>query len=399
MDPLTCAARAFCQELADGWARDVAVGLVAAREHRGHLLQTLRLFEWSPENRWPLCVVEASGEDLAALASAASEAVLADFAELRRGLAGDGVSLEEPEITTGGSGLERLWQVAERCGESLARTGVVDGLAVVFVPPEPLTGGARRRLAQALAERPVVSHVRLAMATPEASELAGWIPELAELRLDDAELHAYCQAQGERLAAQAPPAEAALRRALLAASDAAQQGDLSAARQAYLHALAGLEAQGREHEAAIVGLALGGICFALGDVQEALENFERAAAEPSGGAAAMGHLGAAGVLYTQGELQAAAHRYEQAAASGGPAALRLEAWWMAGTCHDGSGAPEEAARAWEAAVAVGIESPAEVRGQDSWRRAGEALYAHWSARGMLVRAAELRAVIEREGAA
>ena len=401
MDPLTRAAQDFTHQLAVAWRSAPVVLLVATPEHRAHLVRSLRLHEWAPDNRWPLVLIETSADDLTTLYSAASERLLADFAALHTGLCDDGITVSDPAALTHDlppDPLRRLQLLLARAGEVLARTGILDGLALAFVPPRPPPTTTLRDLAQTLRDWPRTRHHRLALATPEVPELAALLPGTASFRLDDDALHAYCQAQGERQAAASTPADAALRRHLLAASDAAHRRDLPAARTAYLHASTALEQQGRRSEAAVVHVALGGITFGLKDTRAALDHFDRAVAH---GAAvdqpnllAQAHFGAAGVLFAQGDLAGAARRYDLASRTTAPDALRIEALRMAGTCHLQRNDHESAAHAWDEAVAIGTPLPPRTRAATSWKTAGESLLALLQQRGLTAQATHLRALLQ-----
>lgn len=404
MDPLTRAAENFTRQLSVDWRRAPVVRLVASVRHRSHLVRSLRLLEWSPDNRWPFCIIEAAVDDLDALAGAARTQLLADLARLREGLAEDGVAVVDlATVADGGQGLDpmtRLGSFIDRAGVELARTGVVAGVALAFVPAAPPAPKALRRLAAALAAWPERSHVRLGLAVTDPAELTDLLPVGAAFDLDEAALHDYCQEQGERQAAKAPPAEASLRRHLLAASDAARRHDLAAARRAYLAASSELEAQDRLAEAAVVYIALGGLAFGLKDGSAALDHFERAVSHgrttDQPGVVAQAHLGAAGVLFAGGDLQAAAVRYELAASCGGPDAVRIEALRMAGTCRLQLGDRDGAARAWQAAVTTASALPEPARGQTTWKHAGEALLAHLQRKGLGAQAEHLRALLQAD---
>lgn len=405
MDPLTRAAQQFCRQLSEGWRRTPVVRLVAPAHHRSHLVGSLRIFEWAPDNRLPLCLVEAAADDLDALAEAARSQLLADLARLRLGLADDGIVLVEPAVIEvdsdqGLDPLSRLRSLVARAGGVLARTGVLAGLALVLVPADPPVPKVLRRLAVALAAWPVCPEVRLGLAVHEPSELAGVLPAAVAFELDDAALHDYCQVQGERQAAASPPAEVALRRHLLAATDAARRQDLSGARRAYLAACTELESQHRFAEAAVVHITLGGLAFGLKDDGAALSHFERAArhgttvAQPA--ITAQAHLGAAGVLFSRVDLEGAARRYELAAGSAPSGALRIEALRMAGTCRLQLGDRVAAAAAWQAAVTDAGALPAAARVQTTWKQAGEALLAHLQRGGQHAQAAHLRALLQAD---
>lgn len=403
MDPLTRAADDFTRQLSVSWRRAPVVRLVAPARDRSHLVRSLRLFEWSPDNRWPLCIVEAGIDDLDALASAARTQLLADLARLREGLAEDGIALVDLATVADGHGPEpmiRLSSFVDRAGVDLARTGVVAGIALAFVPAAPTSAKALRRLAAALAAWPERSHVRVGLAVADPTELAEVLPVGAAFDLDEAALHDYCQEQGERQAAKAPAAEASLRRHLLAASDAARRHDLEAARRAYLATSSELEARDKCAEAAVVHIALGGLVFGLGDSSPALDHFERAVshgrAAEQPGVVSQAHLGAAGVLFARGDLQAAAVRYELAASCGGPDAVQIEALRMAGTCRLQLGDRDGAARAWQAAVTTASTLPEPARGQTTWKQAGEALFAHLQRKGLGAQAEHLRALLQAD---
>lgn len=403
MDPLTRAAQRFSGTLAERWRQAPLVRLVAAAHHRTHLVGGLRLFEWAPDNHWPLCLVEAAADDLAVLADAARTQLLADLARLRQGLADDGVALVDPaaladDVAT--DPLSRLRHLVLLAGEALARTGVLSGITLVFVPGAQPVPKVMRRLAVALAAWPERTDVRLAFTVDEPATLADVVPVAAAFDLDDAALHDYCQQQGERQAAAAPPAEAAVRRQLLAAADAARRQDLAGARRAYQAACTELESQRRTTEAAVVHITLGGLAFGLQDERAALDHFERAVAhgttvgQPA--IAAQAHLGAAGVLFTRKDLAGAALRYELAARDAAPGPLRIEALRMAGTCHLQLGDRTAAADAWQAAVTDAGALPAEARVQTTWKQAGEALLAQLQRSGQAAQAAHLRALLQAD---
>lgn len=402
MDPLTRAAEKFCRQLSDSWRRAPVVRLVAPEQHRSHLVGSLRLFEWAPDNRWPVCLVEAPADDLGALVEAARRQLLADLARLRKGLAEDGVALADPADLDSGAApgiapAARLQHLVDRAGDALARTGVVAGLALVFVPAGPSVRKVIRRLAVTLAAWPERPHVRAALAVPEDADV---LPVAVPFALDEDALHDYCQQQGERQAAAAAPAEASLRRNFLAAADAARRNDLAAARRAYLAAVKELESQRRLTEAAVVHIALGGLAFGLADQRAALDHFDRAvshgtaAEQPA--TLAQAHLGAAGVLFSRGQFAAAAARYELAARSATADAVRIEALRMLGTCRLQLGDRDAAAAAWSSAVTDASALPPPARAQTTWKQAGEALLAQLQRSGQTAQAAHVRTLLQAE---
>lgn len=397
MDPLTRAAESFSRQLSDAWRHASVVRLVAPAQHRSHLVGSLRRFEWAPDNRWPLCLVEAPADDLDELAEAARRQLLADLARLRQGLTDDGISLDDPGDEPKLAPAARLQHLVDRAGDALARTGVVAGLALAFVPAATPAPKVMRRLALALAAWPARPHVRAALAV---AELADVLPAAAAFNLDDAALHDYCRQQGERQAAAAPPDEASLRRHFLAAADAARRNDLAAARQAYQAAAFQLESKHRLAEAAVVHIALGGLAFGLADQRAALEHFDRAvshgAAADQPATLAQAHLGAAGVLFARGDIRAAAGRYELAARNATADVVRIEAWRMLGTCRLQLGDREGAAVAWSSAVTDASALPPSARAQTTWKQAGEALLAQLQRSGQTAQAVHVRALLQAE---
>lgn len=400
MDPLTRAAEHFTSELTSAWRRASVVRLAAPDHHRSHLVRSLRLLEWASDNRWPMCLVEAPADDLGRLADLAYRQLLADLAVLRAGLAEDGDTIPDPAQLAAGvpSGLEplvRLHHLVDRAGEVLARTGVVAGLALVFVPTAPLLSPVLQHLAAALADWPGRPHLRCALAVRDPV-----LPVSATFTLDDAALNEYCRQQSARQNATAPPDEVAVRRHLLAAAAAAEERDLPAAREAYRAAVRALEARDRLAEAAVVHIALGGLAFALHDGPAALSHFEHAVAHGTAtrqpAVLSQAHLGAAGVLFSGREFAAAAARYQLSADSGASAILRIEALRMAGTCHWTIGEQDLAARAWHAAVTEAGGLPPTARSQTNWKQAGESLLVHLQRRGLRAEADRLHALLHAD---
>lgn len=387
------------RQLAEAWRGTAHVRLVAPANHRTYLLRSLRLFEWAPDNRWPLCVVELPAGDAEHGAQIAADRLIADYAELRRAFAEEAVPLAEVAARVAGEdSWQRLRRVVEQAGEALAGTGMVAGLALALVPP---AHGERRTLAR-LAER-VRSwerreDVRVGLWC-DADELSEVMPEAARFVLDEAALHDFCREQTERQIAAGPPEEALVQRHLLVAAEAARRDDVPAAKRAYEAAGAALERQGKRAEAAVVHIALGGLSFGLGDAEAALGYFDRAAAqgEASGQAVitSQAHLAAAGCLFTARAYAEAAARY-RAAARSGPDALGIEALRMAGVAHSKLGERDAAAEAWRAAVdRAGEMSPRE-RAQTSWEQAGEALLELLQRRGLTAQYEHLYALLNAE---
>lgn len=399
MDPLTRAAREFVRQLSEVWRRPAPVRLIAPECHRTHLLRSLRLFEWAPDNRWPLCLIELPADGIEALGEAAVARVLADLAELRRGLAEDGISLAEwPEVV--GDAWQRLERIVERAGEALARTGVVEGLALALVP----AGESDRRMIRGIAERlrtwPERPHVRVALWCGEDDGASESLPGAVVFALDEEALDDYVREQSERQIASEPPDEAAIHRSLLVASEAARRNDLAAAKQAYEAAGGALEGRGKLAEAAVIQMALGGLSFGLGDLAAALAHFDRAVGHGRSSGQAMivsqACFGAAGALFASGEYSEAAARY-RAAAGGAPESLRIEALRMAGAAHMKLGERDAAALAWQEAVDCAAGMPARSREQTSWRLAGEAMLEVLQKRGLAEQVEHLRAVLHDDG--
>jgi tetratricopeptide (TPR) repeat protein len=399
MDPLSRAAQELVRQLAEAWRETALVRLVAPASHRTYLLRSLRLFEWAPDNHWPLCVVEAPAGDAEHVAQAAADKVIADYAELRRAFAEEGVPLAEVQASVAGEdSWRRLQRVVEQAGAALAGTGMVAGLALAVVPAPH---GDRRtigRIAGRLRSWPERAQVRVGLWC-DADELAEVIPAAARFGLDEAALREFCSEQTERQIGSGPPEEALVQRHLLVAAEAARRDDVPAAKRAYEAAGAELERQGKRAEAAVVQIALGGLSFGLGDANAALAYFDVAAAqgEATGQSviASQAHLGAAGCLFAGQAYADAAVRY-RAAASAGPDALGIEALRMAGVAHAKLGEREAAAEAWQAAVDRASGMTPQARAQTSWKQAGEALLELLQRRGLTAQYEHLYSVVNGE---
>lgn len=394
MDPLTRAAQEFVRQLAEAWRGTAPVRLVAPADHRTHVVRSLRVFEWMPDNRWPLCLIEPPAGDVEAAGEAALERVAADVARLQRGFAEEGMVLEVPPVAEAGDCWRRLQRFAAGVGEALARTGAVAGLAIALVPQ----GDRRTRgwIAERLQGWPESPWVRVALWC-EGEELAAVLPAAARFVLDEEALIDFCREQTERQIASEPPDVAMVHRHLLVASEAARRGDTPAAKQGYEAASTALEQQGRLAEAAVVQIALGGLSFGLGEAEAALGYFDRAAAHGEAtGLPAIGsqaQLGAAGCLFAGRAYAEAAARYRVAARSG-TEALCIEALRMAGVCHAELGERELAALAWQDAVDRAAGLPAHQRRQTSWKQAGEALLELLDRRGLTEQCEHLRSVLD-----
>jgi hypothetical protein len=218
MDPLSRAAQELVRQLAEAWRETAHVRLVAPAIHRTYLLRSLRLFEWAPDNRWPLCVVEPPAGDAEHVAEVAADKVIADYAELRRAFAEEGVPLAGVEANVAGEdSWQRLQRVVERAGEALADTGMVAGLALAVVPPPHGERRTSARIAERLRGWPERVNVRVGLWC-EADELAEVIPAAARFGLDEAALHEFCREQTERQIGSGPPDEALVQRHLRVAA-------------------------------------------------------------------------------------------------------------------------------------------------------------------------------------
>ena len=95
MDPITVASEAFKLALRRAEALNPAMPLrlVASSTDRGDLVKTLRMVEWSAENRRPLVLHEAPFTDADGYFAALADKVRGDHDALREGAAKDGLVL------------------------------------------------------------------------------------------------------------------------------------------------------------------------------------------------------------------------------------------------------------------------------------------------------------------
>lgn len=280
--------------------------------------------------------------------------------------AGHPAEWRAPALVPGESDLSALLRCCASFQAYHAR--IMLTLALVLTPePEP-DAGAWQRWLYALARSPVPQGVRFLVLDPGESP-----------RLD-----ALCQAEPERIltqrlaldmpgaredlarnAAGADPGSQ-LRVHMVGLADAAGRGDVAAAHHAGQEALAIATRQNWPAMQVAVHLALGGAYLGGGHTEHTLASYRAAqqsaaAAEQAGDPAAPKlrvHAGLAegAALVSAGRYGEAAPVYQAAAplaAAAGDPLMTMEAWRMAGYCHEAAGDPQSAWRCGAAALEAG----------------------------------------------
>lgn len=425
MDPISRAAQHLLRDLARGFnKKSSALRLRAAPGDRATLIKSLRLAEWQPDSRHPLCLVEAPFT--ADYPRELQTRMRADFTALQRGLADDNITLADPDAPTPAArpastphaspsssahpaarppssahpaarppspAATACRDLAARLAAHLAATTVVDGWCIALVPSAPPSDPAWPTFLADLLATPAPG-LRWLIWDPDPEPLAQILPPHATLEIDDAATWKYLDAQLHRPSA--PPDEP--REALVAALTAARAADPRAALAAYARAAAAFERASAPAQAATVRVAMGGLSMGTGDLPGAVAHFDRAAAQAGrAGAwtvACQAELGGAGVHRLRRQLAAAERRYAAAADTAKRAelpALRIEALRMAGTCALERGEPQVATGLWRAAVDAGSELPPPERAATTLTQTGEQLIALLNQRGLTTQAAAVRA--------
>lgn len=396
MDPISRAAQELLRELSSGFETTAALRLRAEPEQRATLIQSLRLGEWQPDSRWPLCLVEARFAGARTYVTELLTRLRDDFSALQRGLREDSVTIADPSTAAEPSpaGARTL---AARLGAALAATGVIDGWCVALVPPRGPEDPAWLELVAALVAAPPPG-LRWLVWDPAPEPLKPVVPACATLTVDEDRTWKYIEAQSARNLSE-KPADAP-RAALLAAAAAGRKGDLPGALVAYARAAAAYDRANAPAEAATVRVAMGGLSLGTGEKRAALGHFDRAVAQASRAnawaVACQAELGAAGALRLDRQLEGAERRYTRAADSALRAelpALRIEALRMAGTCALERGDSQTASEHWRAAVDTGAAMPGGERGGTTVAQVGDELIALLQRRGQTSQAAAVRAAL------
>jgi hypothetical protein len=352
MDPIMKATKSFLAEMEALWKRDPgpAVRMVAEPADRAAVIKALRLGELAPENKRPLFLHEAPFMERSAYFAGLAEAIEADYAALRAGVAEEGVLL--PPFPSTSSAGESRYRPMERALRAVERASVLlgpklDGLTLALVPSRVEEEATMLRASvEAILCAPRGERTRIAIFDPGGLTL-GPILEQRRVRfeIDAPALGAFLEQLGQR-GSRGPGAAEAPRTSLLrdhlsAAARATEASRLDDALAHYRAARAICRAEGRVVEEATVLMALAGLFFARQTATLAMTAYEDAAALAVGATAwalaAQARLGAGGVAMAM-EWYADADTSYRAAAEAATRAevpdLAQEALRMGAVCRE-----------------------------------------------------------------
>jgi hypothetical protein len=354
MDPIMKATTSFLAEMEARWKRGPgpAVRMVAEPADRGAVLKALRLGELSPENRRPLFLYEAPFGEQSAYFVGLAEAIEADYAALRAGVAGEGVPLP-PFFSTSSAG-ESRYRPMERALRAVERASVLlgpklHGLTLALVPSRVEEATLFRASVEAMLSAPRGDRTRIAIFDSGGLTL-GRILEHQRVRfqIDAPALGAFLEQLGQR-GSLGPGAAEAPRRSLLrdhlsAAARATEDGRLDDALAHYRAARAICRAEGRALEEATVLMALAGVFFAGKTPALAMTAYEDAAAiavtAKAWALAAQARLGAGGVAMAMEwyvDADTSYHAAAEAATRAEVPELAQEASRMEAVCRELAG--------------------------------------------------------------
>ena len=362
MDPIMNATKSFLAEMDALWKRGAgpALRMVASADDRGAVIKALRLAELSPENKRPLFLYEAPFVEESAYFAGLAEAVEADYAALREGIAGEGVPVP-PFFSTSSAGEARYLSKA-RALRAVERASVLlgpkfEGLTLALVPTRIEDTAMFRAGIEAILGAPLGERTRIAIFDPGGLTL-GRILERRRVgfHIDPAALGAFLEQLGQR-GSLGPGAVEAARRSLLrdhlSAAARATEKDCRDDALAHLRAARAIcRAEGRTLEEATVLMALGGVFLAGKTPALAMTAYEDAAAiavkANAWALASQARMGAGGVAMSMEWYPDADTSYHAAAEAAERACvpeLLEEANRMVGVCRQlAARAPEGALR-------------------------------------------------------
>ena len=350
MDPIMKATRGFLADMEALWNRgpSPAVRMVAEASDRGAVIKALRLAELSPENRRPLFLYEAPFVEQGDYFAGLADAIEADYAALRAGVAGEGVKL--PPFYSMSAPGESRYMPMERALRAVGRASVLlgpklDGLTLALAPARVEGTALFRASVEAILCAPPGRQTRIAI-FDAGGLMLGRILEQRRVRfhVDASELGAFLDQLGQRGSvgpgAVEPPRRSLLRDHLSAAARATEKGHREDALAHFRAARAICRAEGRTLEEATVLMALAGAFLAGKTPTLAMTAYEDAAAIAVKGSAwalaAQARLGAGGVAMSMEWFMDADASYRAAADHATRAempALEEEASRMEGVCR------------------------------------------------------------------
>lgn len=431
MDPITIAAEAFKLALRRAEALYPAqpLRLAASATDRGDLLKTLRLVEWSAENRRPLVLCEAPFTDADAYFSALAEKLQGDYELVREGAAKDGLELPALALP---ADLPRRHPAARAVALAEALPGALrptlDGVIIALCPKQigdadawrgaldawlraPLSPAVHRWVhdlpdgpARALVpeERHVVFEVDQAalmdyLAKLDGAPASAGPPGAAPPALSPAQRAAVEAATGRPVPS--PEVGRALRGMLMGGAVAMQRNDFATAATKFGEARALCHTHQMPAEEASTLIALASIALALGARPRAVQAYQEAIAVSRNAAlhpvTCQAWMGLGGTLLADGRHGDAGAAYARAAdvaKEGGVPLMRVEGLRLAGSCALLAGDERGAIAAWQTAVDEGAAEPAETRAAGTLAQTGESLAALLTRHGLHAQAAHVRAI-------
>jgi hypothetical protein len=430
MDPITQAVRRFAEDAEDLWhdSPHTLLALVAHEDQREDVVEALRVYEATPENRRPFIVFRAPFDAANTYFSVLAEQVAADYERVRKGVAEEGVEL--PAFVIGDDGtvpsgaIKRaaltMNQAARLLGERFA------GIVVALVPEHVVDVSGWRENVRVLAETRWSPRVRVAVFAPlggplcevlkdggalfdvAPDELMNFVKELTPVASGgpavDGENARAEEPGGEGDASGSPSAEAGaqLRRLLLDAAAALGAGRPVDAVTLYREARTLCQVEALAEQEVAVLMALGGAYLAADVPALGVESYRSAAllAEhlEAWPAACQAWLGV-GAAYLPRENYVGATVGFRAAAVAAKRAdslpLRIEALRLVGTCLLHLGREDEAMLAWKEAVDVGAEADAAERSASTFDEVARALVKLLERHGLTRQAQHVQATLER----
>lgn len=431
MDPITVASEAFKLALRRAEALHPAAPLclVASSTDRGDLVKTLRLVEWSAENRRPLVLHEAPFTDADAYFASLADQLRADYDALREGAAKDGLvfpPLTLPPDLDRRPPAARAVALAEAA--HLAVRPTLDGVIIALCPKQIGDVSAWREGVTAWLQAALSPAVHRWVHDLPGGSLAALVPAERHVRfeVDPAALMDYLAkldgapasagpptapppalSPAQRAAVEAatgrpvpsPEVGRALRGMLMGAAVAMQRNDLTTAAAKFGEARALCQAHALPVEEASTLIALASLALAAGARDRAVQAYQEAIAvsrdaklHPVTCQAWMGLGGTFLAAGRHGDAGAAYARAADTAKEGNVPLLRVEGLRLAGSCALAAGDENGALAAWQTAVDEGAAEPAETRAAGTLAQTGESLAALLTRHGLHAQAAHVRAI-------
>jgi hypothetical protein len=431
MDPITVASEAFKLALRRAEALHPAMPLclVASSTDRGDLVKTLRMVEWSAENRRPLVLHEAPFNDADGYFASLADKVRGDHDALREGAAKDGLVLPPLSLP---QDLDRRPPAARAVALVEAMQHAVrpalDGVIIALCPKQIGDADAWRAVLTAWLQAPLspAAH-RWVHDLPDGPARA-LLPEPRHVRfeVDQAALMDYLARLDGAPASAGPPTapppalspeqraavEAAtgrpvpspevgraLRGMLMGGAVALQRNDLATAATKFGEARALCHTHAMPAEEASTLIALASLALAAGARDRAVQAYQEAIAvsrdaklHPVTCQAWMGLGGTFLAAGRHGDAGAAYARAADAAKEGNVPLLRVEGLRLAGSCALMMGDERGALAAWQTAVDEGAAEPAETRAAGTLAQTGESLAALLTRHGLHAQAAHVRTI-------